>query len=304
MKHFLLSCALLLSAPAALADVFSVHAVGDGIWAIEGPAEQRNPENLGNNATFGLIETTEGAVLVDPGGTRAGAEMLHAVIAGLTEHPVTHVINTGGQDHRWLGNGYWHDLGATIIASDAAVADQRARASLQLTMLSALVGAAGLAGTDPTHADVTFARSYELSLGGRRIEIHHAAPAHTPGDSFIWLPGDRVVFTGDIVFVDRLLGVLEVSDTGGWLEAFAAVEALAPLHVIPGHGPATDLDTAQAHTRDYLAALRARMRAHIDGGGDIIGSVGIDQSAFAHLDQFEALARRNAQAVFAQMEWE
>lgn len=49
---------------------------------------------------------------------------------------------------------------------------------------------------------------------------------------------------------------------------------------------------------------RENMRAHIDEGGDIIASVHVDQSAFAYLDQFEALAGRNAQTVFQQMEWE
>ena len=304
MRSLLLSVAIAVVPPACLADTFSIQIVAEGIWAIEGPAEQRSPENLGNNATFGLIETDDGAVLVDPGGTRAGAEMLQAVVADLTDHPVTHVINTGGQDHRWLGNGYWRERGAEIIASEAAVTDQRARASLQLTMLSELVGAAGLSGTDPAFAETTFAESFDLSTGGRRIEIHHVAPAHTPGDSFVWLPDEGIVFTGDIVFVGRLLGVLEVSDTAGWLDAFSAIEALTPAQVVPGHGPVTDLATAQADTRDYLANLRARMRDYIDAGGDIIGSVDIDQSAFAYLDQFEALSRRNAQAAFAQMEWE
>lgn len=46
------------------------------------------------------------------------------------------------------------------------------------------------------------------------------------------------------------------------------------------------------------------MREYIDAGGDIIGSVDVDQSAFAHLDQFETLAGRNAQQVFIEMEWE
>ena len=83
-----------------------------------------------------------------------------------------------------------------------------------------------------------------------------------------------------------------------------AIEMLEPFHLIPGHGPATTLAQAQADTRDYLQNLRDRMREHIDVGGDIIGSVDVDQSAFAYLDQFDALAGRNAQAVFQQMEWE
>ncbi len=302
MKHLFL--ALLFALPTTAARAYEVQTVAPGIWAIEGPAEQRNAENLANNATFGLIETTDGAVLIDSGGTWAGAADLHETVRNLTDQPVAYVIDTGGQDHRWLGNGYWAAEGATIIAARAAVADQQARGSMQMTALSQLVSGAALEGTEPVYADTVFDDSYTLSLGGREIEIHMAGPAHTPGDSFVWLPQESVVFTGDIVFVGRILGVLEFSDSAGWLDAYSAVEALEPEHLVPGHGPATTLAVAQADTRDYLANLRARMREYIDGGGDIIGSVEVDQSAFAYLDQFDSLARRNAQAVFAQMEWE
>lgn len=303
MRHlFCIVLAILVPLP-AIADILDVQSVAPGIWAIEGPATQRDPDNLGNNATFGLIETAEGAVLVDPGGTRAGALMLHEVVRDLTEQRVTHVVNTGGQDHRWLGNGYWQEQGAIVIAATAAVEDQQARASVQLSMLSQLVGA-GLDGTEPAFATVTFQTDYVLELGGRVIEIRHVGAAHTSGDSFVWLPQERVVFAGDIVYVGRTPGVLEFSDSAAWLDSFAAIEALDPEYVVPGHGPLTTLAQAQADTRDYLQNLRDRMREHIDDGGDIIGSVNVDQSAFAYLDQFEALAGRNAQAVFQQMEWE
>jgi glyoxylase-like metal-dependent hydrolase (beta-lactamase superfamily II) len=303
-RLFQMLMALALLPTAAAAEKLKVHDVAVGIWAIEGPAEQRNPENLGNNATFGLIETTDGAVLVDPGGTWKGAKALHAVVRGLTDQPVTHVINTGGQDHRWLGNGYWKAQGASVIASEDAVADQKARGSLQLTMLSQLVGD-GLEGTEAVYADVTFVEAYDLDVGGRQIEIRHPAAAHTPGDSFVWLPKERVVFTGDIVYVGRLLGVMEFSDSAAWLDAFAAIEALQPKYVVPGHGPLTRLQRAQADTRDYLVNLREKIRTYIDEGGDIIGSTTVvDQSAFDYLSQFDALAGRNAQAVFQQMEWE
>jgi glyoxylase-like metal-dependent hydrolase (beta-lactamase superfamily II) len=295
---------LCLGPTSLFAQSYDVQTVAPGIWAIEGPAEQRNAENLGNNATFGLIETADGAILVDPGGTWAGAEALAALVSDLTEQPVTTVIDTGGQDHRWLGNGYWQAQGAQVIASEAAVADQQARGSLQLTMLRALVGEAGLEGTEPSYADVTFAQDYTFAQGDIAVEIHHVAGAHTPGDSFVWLPNAGVVFAGDSVFIGRLLGILDVSDSAGWLESFDAIADLEPRHLVPGHGPATTLDTAFGDTRDYLAHMRDQMRAHIDSGGDIIDAVGIDQSAFARLDQFEALAGRNAQALFEQMEWE
>lgn len=303
MRQLIWTLAAIVVPLPTIADILNVQVVAPGIWAIEGPATQRDPENLGNNATFGLIETNDGAVLVDPGGTWAGAAMLHKVVRDLTEQKVTHVVNTGGQDHRWLGNGYWQDQGAIVIAANAAVEDQKARASMQLSMLSQLVGT-GLDGTEPAFATVTFESAHLLELGSRLIEIRHVGAAHTSGDSFVWLPQERIVFTGDIVYVGRSLGIMEFSDSAAWLESFAAIEALDPKHVVPGHGPLTTLAQAQADTRDYLQNLRDKMRAHIDEGGDIIGSVTVDQSAFAYLDQFDALAGRNAQTVFQQMEWE
>ncbi|MEO3479208.1 MBL fold metallo-hydrolase [Phaeobacter sp. CAU 1743] len=185
---------------------------------------------------------------------------------------MTLVINTGGQDHRWMGNGYWTEQGARIVAAAAAVEDQQARASMQMTMLSQLIGE-GLEGTDPVYASETFEDRLELMVGGRSIEIVQPAPAHTPGDAFVWLPEESVVFVGDIVFTERLLGVLDFSSSACWLEAFEAIAALEPLHVVPGHGDPTTLERARADTYDYLANLRDRMRAHIDAGGDIIGSV-------------------------------
>lgn len=303
MRHLFWTLVAVVAPLPAIADILNVQVVAPGIWAIEGPATQRDPENLGNNATFGLIETDDGAVLVDPGGTWAGAAMLHKVVRDLTEQKVTHVVNTGGQDHRWLGNGYWQDQGAIVIAANAAAEDQKARASMQLSMLSQLVGT-GLDGTELAFATVTFESEHVLELGNRLIEILHVGAAHTAGDSFVWLPQERIVFTGDIVYVGRTPGIMEFSDSAAWLESFAAIEALEPEHVIPGHGPLTTLAQAQGDTRDYLQNLRDKMRAHIDEGGDIIGSVNVDQSDFDYLDQFEALAGRNAQTVFQQMEWE
>ena len=113
--------------------------VTDGIYAFMGEKKQRSPTNLANNATFGLIVTNKGTVLIDPGGSWKGAEALHAAIRQVTDQPVQHVINTGGQDQRWLGNGYWRKQGATIIASEAAISDQKDRRSMQMTMLDQLL---------------------------------------------------------------------------------------------------------------------------------------------------------------------
>ncbi|MDZ7711076.1 MAG: MBL fold metallo-hydrolase [Roseovarius sp.] len=265
--------------------------------------EQRSAENLANNATFGVVVTGEGVVLIDPGGSWNGAAMIDAAIDRVTDQPVTHVINTGGQDHRWLGNGYWQAQGATVIASRAAVTDQAARASQQMTALANFLGD-GLEGTEPAHADVTFEADHTLAVGGLSFEIKHRGQAHTPGDSFVWLPARDVMFTGDIVYVERILGVGAQSEVRSWIAAFDAMAAHEPAHIVPGHGGATDLATARRDTYDYLVNLRTQIGALIDEGGDIMEAPEIDQSDWSHLDQFDSLAGRNAQTTYEQMEWE
>ncbi len=300
----LLLTVFIVCAATSLARALEVQKVADDVYAIVGPLEQRSPENLGNNATFGLVVTAEGAVLVDPGGSWIGAMALEKAVRSVTDQPVSIVINTGGQDHRWLGNGYFKSKGAKIIASDAAVEDQRDRQSMQLTILDALIGAEKLAGTEPVHADTTFAESHEFSFGGLTFQLIHPGQAHTPGDSFVWVPQKSTLFSGDIVYVERLLGVNDSSHSGSWIEAFEKLAALKPEHLVPGHGHATDLAKATAQTYDYLVHLRKAVKAHLDGGGDMIGSVDVDQSAFKHISLFDQLAKRNAQAVFAELEFE
>ena len=280
-----------------------VDPVTEHTYAIIGPLSQRSGENLGNNATFGLIVTDEGAILIDAGGTYKGAAMLDQAIQSVTDQPVVLVINSGGQDHRWLGNGYWQEHGAKIIASSAAVADQADRASMQLTGLAAMVGADGLAGTEPVYADTTFDDETMVTLGGVTLELAHAA-AHTPGETRIWMQAESVMFTGDLVYVERILGVGPQSSPLDWVASFEAMAMYDPAHIVPGHGAATDLAGATADTYDYLMNLRTQIAALIEDGGDIIAAPKVDQSAFAYLENFEGLAGRNAQETFSQMEWE
>lgn len=298
-----LSAVLAFGAAPVLAEGLEIQPVAPDVWALVGPMDQRDPENLANNATFGVVETADGVVLIDPGGSWAGAAMIDAAIDKITDAPVTHVIDTGGQDHRWLGNGYWQAQGATVIASEDAVADHKDRGSMQMTALANFLGDR-LAGTVPAYADVRFDESYTLEVGGLTFEITHAGQAHTPGDSFVWLPARDVMFTGDIVYVDRILGVGPQSNAKSWISVFEAMAAHEPGHLVPGHGPATTLDRARADTYDYLVNLRSRIGALLEEGGDIMAAPEIDQSAFSYLAQFDSLAGRNAQATYEQMEWE
>lgn len=299
----LLILALPLSGLVA-ADTLKLQKVTHDVYAIVGELDNRTPENLGNNATFGFVVTAEGVVLIDSGGTYNGAKALHAIIKSVTGKPVVKVINTGGQDHRWLGNGYFKQQGAEIIAGDVAVKDQKARVKDQFFMLGNLVGEAEVKSTNPVYAEKTFQERLSFKLGDTEFEIHHVGQAHTPGDSFVWLPQKGVMFAGDIVFTERMLGILEYSNSKSWIKVYQAMAAFKPKHIIPGHGHAADLAQADKDTYDYLVFLRHAVSDFIEGGGDISEIRTIDQSRFAYLLNFDTLAGRNAQQVYTEMEWE
>ncbi|MCF8017534.1 MAG: MBL fold metallo-hydrolase [Chromatiaceae bacterium] len=300
--------ALMLLASATLAAEqdagLQLQPISERIHAIVGPFGNRSPENLGNNATFGFVVTDAGVVLIDSGGSAKGAAAIEALIKQVTDQPVKLVINTGGQDHRWLGNAYFKARGARIIASQAAVEDQRARLQDQLLRLENLIGVEALAGTEPVYADQTFEEQTRHRIGGTTFELTMVGPAHTPGETLVWLPDERVAFSGDVVYVGRMFRVGTHSNSARWIEAFETLAALQPEVVVPGHGPATDLAQARADTLDYLVFLRETVGAFMEDGGDITQIGTLDQSLFAHLQDYESLKGRNAQQVFQEMEWE
>jgi len=290
--------------PCIADSTLELHEVADNIYAIVGELGNRTPENLGNNATFGFVVTDQGVVVIDPGGTNQGAQQLHQVIKGVTNKPVITVINTGGQDHRWLGNGYFKGLGASIIASKNAVNDQKTRQQDIFSRLGSLVGDAGLKGTDAVHAEQVFDNQFSFESGGVIFEIIHAGHAHTPGDSFVWLPQYRVMFTGDIVYTQRMLSVGEQSNSKSWINVYRTMAAYKPEKIVPGHGQPTTLEQANSDTYDYLMFLRNTVSKFIDDDGDIAEINRIDQSSFKYLLNYQTLAGRNAQQVYIELEWE
>ena len=306
MRIFLIILPMALSvlySGIAAAEVLKVQSVASNVYAIVGPLTNRDKDNLGNNATFGLVTTSAGAVLVDPGGSYKGAAKLAAAIRTVTDQPVVAVINNGGQDHRWLGNGYFKALGATIYATVAAVEDQKDRYSQQMQGLEFLIGKDGLEGTKPVQADISFDQRRSLTVGDTVFELI-PGPAHTPGDAIVWLASQSVAFAGDLVYVERLLAITDESSLNDWVASFAVLQGLAPEHVVPGHGGATTLERAQAETRDYLLNLQGGIRKLIANGKGDRAAVAIDQSRWSTLGNFDQLARRNALAAFIQLEFE
>jgi glyoxylase-like metal-dependent hydrolase (beta-lactamase superfamily II) len=295
----------LLAAAAAQAVEVRFERVANGVYAFIGETGARTSANEGLNANLGLVVTPAGALLIDSGASFQGARQIHEAVRGVTAQPVRWVINTGGQDHRWLGNDYFRTQGAELIAHAAAEADLRERGNDQLQALRAVLGTKA-DGTVPVLPTRWLQRSDErLELGGVVIELKHRGGAHTPGDLLVWLPAQRVLFSGDTVYVDRLLGVLPVSRSKAWLETFGAIEALNPERIVPGHGRVCTLDQAQRETRDYLLALRTHMKRAVDDGQDISVAVkAFDTRPWLHMRNSTELMPGNASRVYLELERE
>lgn len=107
---------LALMMPVAQAFQLKAEHVVDSVYALIGPLGQRSADNDGLNADFGFVVTPEGVILIDSGASRLGAEKIAAAIGEMTDKLVRWVVNTGSQDHLWLGNAFFAEKGAGVIA--------------------------------------------------------------------------------------------------------------------------------------------------------------------------------------------
>jgi glyoxylase-like metal-dependent hydrolase (beta-lactamase superfamily II) len=298
-----LLAASLLALPASAVEV-SFQPVADGVYAYIGEIEGRTYDNEGLNANIGLVVTAAGAVLIDSGSSHQVAAKIHEAVRKVTTQPIKLVINTGDQDHRWLGNGYFAGLGIETLAHADAKADMQARAGEQMDGLKVL--RERLDGTRPTlPSRFVTTQDSTLDMGGTLIELRHRQGGHTPGDTLVWLPQKNVLFSGDLVYVDRVLGLHPVSRTKTWLDSFAVIEQIKPQTIVPGHGSVTNLATAQAQTRDLLLALRTHMKKAVDDGVDISAAVkSFNGQPFAHLKHADVWLPQLANLTYLEMERE
>jgi len=262
--------------------------VTDQIYAYLGPLTNRTPENLGLNNNIGLVLTEKGVVLIDSGAGIPSAKALEEAVSKVTDKPIVAVINTGSQDHRWLGNGYFKNKGATIYALSKTVKTQQdmgAGLVEKMTKVSSI-----FADTQPVVSAKPFAGDRaEFTIGGVTFELQYFGDAHFPGDAVVWLPQQQVLFSGDLIYVDRLLGVHPFSNVASWQKAFHQAENIPAKFIVPGHGRLSDWDRARRDTGNYLDKLVTVMEQASEEmmGVDDVVSENKDWPEFTHLKHYD-----------------
>jgi len=186
------------------------------------------------------------------------------------------LVNTHANGDHCYGNVLVRD--AEIIASKAT-AEEMAEvppALMQRLLESAeQLGPAGaffrrvfagfdFRGIEPALPTRTFEGELTLPVGGKSVRLLEVGPAHTRGDVLVHSPEDRIVFTGDILFIEGTPIVWE-GPVANWIRACERIEAMDVDLVVPGHGPITDRGGAR-RVREYLAFVQGAARERFDAG--------------------------------------
>lgn len=293
-----------LSINKAYAMDFSFKKISESVYAYIGPTTNRTPENLGLNNNIGLVLTAEGAVLIDSGAGIPSAQALEKSIKKVTDLPIVAVINTGSQDHRWLGNGYFIDKGAKVFALEKTVATQKEQAAglvIKMTKVSPIFASTkAMTATDVLEGD-----NAVLDIGGVKFHVKHFGNAHFPGDAVVWLPKEQVLFSGDLIYIDRMLGVHPFSNVATWQKAFHKAKAeLKAKVIVPGHGQLTDWQTATKDTGNYLDKLVNVMSVAAEDmlGVDQAVADNKDWPEFKHLRHYDSWHKTILSRTYLQFE--
>ena len=229
--------------------------------------------DVGLDGNSVAIIASDGVLVFDTNGTPAGAAAVLAEIRRLTSQPVRYIVNSHWHWDHWYGTEVYQRAfpGVQVIAHEntrammAGPAIDFNRPGLESQLPSYLEAleqrvAAARSATPPapdlarmtqTLADdrfflaqktaaqlvlptITYSQQLTLRMGGREIQIRHHERAVTPGDTFLYLPQEKVLITGDLL-VNPISFALSSYPTG-WLQTLEHIDAIDATVLVPGHG--------------------------------------------------------------------
>lgn len=212
---------------------------------------------------IGVVVGDRAALVVDTGlGPRSGVvvrEMAEDLAAG---RPLFLTLTHFHPEHGY-GAQAFRDA-ATIVYNREQHDEFREKAGPYLDLFRGLGSEIEqqLEGVEFVDPHVVYDGAAELDLGGKVVQLRSWGPAHSRGDQAVFLPAERVLFTGDLV-ENRFFPIFPFFpphdtdvDGGKWIGVLDELRHLDAEIVVPGHGEIGDAGLIAA-TREYLALLRS-----------------------------------------------
>jgi cyclase len=229
----------------------------------------------GAGGNIGVFTGADGVVLVDDQFAPL-SERIRAQIATISSEPVRFLINTHFHGDHTGGNANFGASGTVIVAHE------NVRRTLAAPHYIEMIDTLFAAFSPEALPVITFEDSVTLHLNGERVDVIHAPPAHTDGDSIIYFRGSDVIHMGDI-FRTRGQPLFDRRNGGsfeGLIEASDLVLSMMGenTRIIPGHGPISTRSDLQ-QSRDIMATVRDRIAAAIARGQTLEQVIASDPSA-------------------------
>ena len=221
----------------------------------------------------GIVIGDDAVLVVDTQATPVMAEDVIRRIRAVTTKPIRYVVLSHYHAVRVLGaSAYRADH---VIASrdtydlivERGEADMKSEIERFPRLFRAVESVPGL--TWPT---LVFERSLTLWLGKLEVQILQLGRGHTKGDTVVWLPRERVLFSGDLVEFEATpyAGDCYFQD---WPATLDALAALKPAKLVPGRGAALTTPDAVARglagTRAFVSELYTIVKRGATGGRDL-----------------------------------
>jgi cyclase len=273
------------------------------------------PNGSWGESNAGLVVGDGEALLVDTLWDMSfTGEMLEAMRPVAGAPGITHLVNTHSDgDHTW-GNALLAD--SVRIMSVACDAEARELKPASMALLGRLgkaasvlglrklkksggylyhmgapydFGKAGFAG-----ATRTFQGELTITVGGREVRLLEVGPAHTRGDTIVYVPDARTVFCGDIVF-NGCTPAMWAGPVENWIAALDRIDGLEIDIVVPGHGPLCGRDGV-TKVKEYFEFVQREVGARFEAGMqateaayDIARSRDFSRHGFATWDSAERI---------------
>lgn len=283
-----------------------LHQVSPSAWYVQGVSALGSPANQNFISNAGFVVTPTGVVVIDALGSPALAERLTNEIKKITPLPITHVLITHYHADHIYGLQVFKAMGAKIIGHRAALIymnSETARLRLEASREQLFPWVDD--NTKLVAADEWVDADKDLMIGGVVFQAKPVGPAHTPEDLAFYMPSEKVLFAGDLVFRSRIPFVGQ-ADSRHWITALDQLLAFDTRVIVPGHGPlSNEARKDMQMTREYLVYLRTTMSRATDAMEPFDEAYkNTDWTQFEHLPLFGVANRMNAYNTYLLLEHE